>query len=196
MTIVRKKPMNRGTSQLKRSEFKRSEKQTLHRSALKGGTKKLRAYRYRKASSGDVFRSEAYLAVVRTLDCARCGIEKRTEPAHSNQLRFGKGKGIKSSDATVMALCKTVPGREGCHARHDQGGKLEKAEWWAFEYKHICLTVIALLEGGKLSGQVSAAMLINVSVSQDGMVDWESAALYFISLIESGELKVVSGSGE
>lgn len=186
-TLKRKNPMNPGTSQLKRSAFKRPEKQALHRSALKGGEKKLRAYGKRKASSGDIFRSEAYLAAVRTLDCVRCGVEKCTEPAHSNQLRFDKGKGIKASDATAMALCGTRPPRLGCHARHDQGGKLAKAEWWAFEYKHICLTVMELVKQGKLTASPEVLAVVNPIGG-----DYESTAIFFVFLIESGQLKVAN----
>lgn len=189
MSLTRKKPMNPGTSQLKRSAFNRSEKQALHRSALKSGAKRLRTYRKRKASSGDVFRCEAYLDVVRALPCMCCGIEKRTEPAHSNQLRFGKGKGIKSSDATAMALCGTWPPRLGCHARHDQGGELTKAQSWAFEYRCICLTVLALIKAGKLAGCDQGAM---VPIATPEGTDWEWLAIYLISLIESGQLKVAN----
>jgi hypothetical protein len=42
--------------------------------------------------------------------------------AHSNQLKDGKGKGIKASDALIAALCYT------CHMEIDQGSKLSKQE--------------------------------------------------------------------
>jgi hypothetical protein len=42
--------------------------------------------------------------------------------AHSNQLRDGKGRGIKAHDYRIAALCF------GCHADLDQGAKLSKAE--------------------------------------------------------------------
>lgn len=47
--------------------------------------------------------------------------------AHSNQLRDGKGKGIKAHDFRVAALCYT------CHSELDQGKhstKLERQEIW------------------------------------------------------------------
>jgi hypothetical protein len=47
--------------------------------------------------------------------------------AHSNQLRDGKGRGIKAHDYRVASLCYT------CHMELDQGTKLSKAlriEMW------------------------------------------------------------------
>jgi hypothetical protein len=90
------------------------------------------------------------LAVVRQLPCASCGITGRTQAAHSNQLRFGKGRGIKASDAAIMALCAHGFNAPGCHAELDQGSKLTKQERYAFEYEHIALTLIALIEQGFL----------------------------------------------
>jgi hypothetical protein len=42
--------------------------------------------------------------------------------AHSNQLRDGKGRGIKAHDYRIAALCF------GCHSELDQGKTLTKAE--------------------------------------------------------------------
>jgi predicted RNA-binding Zn-ribbon protein involved in translation (DUF1610 family) len=138
--------------------------------------------RYKKA--GAIFRSEPYLAAVRSLLCVKCGIARLTEAAHSNQLRFGKGRSVKASDATAMALCKTIPGRVGCHALHDQGGKLSKAEWQAFEYWAITMTVVALILQGKLAGYDGALMSIPETT------DHEDAAVFLVGLIESGQLRV------
>jgi hypothetical protein len=47
--------------------------------------------------------------------------------AHSNQLRDGKGKGIKAEDYRIAALCYT------CHHQVDQGflwDKAQKREVW------------------------------------------------------------------
>jgi len=56
--------------------------------------------------------------------CTRCGRSNdgSVVPAHSNQLRDGKGKGIKSHDYRVAALCYT------CHMELDQGKDLTKEE--------------------------------------------------------------------
>lgn len=44
------------------------------------------------------------------------------EPAHSNQIRDGHGRGIKSHDYRVAALCHAA------HFEHDQGKALSKQE--------------------------------------------------------------------
>jgi hypothetical protein len=47
--------------------------------------------------------------------------------AHSNQLRDGKGRGIKANDYRIAALCYK------CHMELDQGkdlSKLERVEMW------------------------------------------------------------------
>ncbi len=97
-----------------------------------------------------VYRNEDLLAAVRKLPCASCGQVSRTQAAHSNQLRFGKGRGLKASDAAIMALCASNFGKAGCHEELDQGGKMTKLERYAFEYEHIALTLIALIEQGFL----------------------------------------------
>lgn len=42
--------------------------------------------------------------------------------AHSNQLRDGKGRGLKAHDFRVAAMCYT------CHSEIDQGSKLSREE--------------------------------------------------------------------
>ena len=42
--------------------------------------------------------------------------------AHSNQMRDGKGKGIKAHDYRIAALCFR------CHSELDQGSKLSREE--------------------------------------------------------------------
>lgn len=44
------------------------------------------------------------------------------EPAHSNQLRHGKGMSNKAADYMHVAACHT------CHAEFDQGKRLSKSE--------------------------------------------------------------------
>jgi hypothetical protein len=95
------------------------------------------------------YRNDALLSAVRRLNCVHCQAEGRTQAAHSNQLRFGKGRGLKASDAAIMALCGPGYGQVGCHAALDQG-KMSKSERYSFEYEHIALTLIALIEMGYL----------------------------------------------
>jgi len=96
-----------------------------------------------------MYRNKQLLELVRQLPCQNCGLQDGTVvAAHSNQLRDGKGRGIKAHDFRVAALCYR------CHSELDQGNRLSKEErvemWeeahrntigWLFEndYVKICL---------------------------------------------------------
>lgn len=70
-----------------------------------------------------MYRNKKLLEIVRQFPCQACGIDDGTVVgAHSNQLRDGKGRGIKCSDAMIAALCYN------CHMELDQGKKLSKQE--------------------------------------------------------------------
>ena len=70
-----------------------------------------------------LYRNKRLLETVRNFPCQHCGKQDGTVvAAHSNQLRDGKGKGIKTSDYRVASLCFM------CHAELDQGKNLSKAE--------------------------------------------------------------------
>ena len=73
------------------------------------------------------FRSKKHLKNVASLACQHCGLEGSTQAAHSNQLKHGKGRGIKASDEYTAALCLR------CHFELDQGSRMskdERAELW------------------------------------------------------------------
>lgn len=74
-----------------------------------------------------VFRSEQHRRHVAALACVNCGIEKRSQAAHLNGVEFGKGMGIKVSDALLIPLCADSFLRRGCHSLLDQGGVIDKA---------------------------------------------------------------------
>ena len=92
-----------------------------------------------------MYRNKKLLEIVRESPCQHCGIQDGTiVAAHSNQLRDGKGRGLKSSDARIAALCYR------CHSDLDQGRSLSKDQrvemWesahratigWLFENEHI-----------------------------------------------------------
>jgi hypothetical protein len=92
-----------------------------------------------------IYRNKKLLELVRQFPCQQCGIEDGTVvAAHSNQLRDGKGRGLKAHDYRIAALCFR------CHSELDQGTKMSKAErvetWeeahrgtigWLFENGHI-----------------------------------------------------------
>lgn len=92
-----------------------------------------------------MYRSNKLLAHVRTLPCVKCGRAGRTQAAHSNLGKHGKGKSIKASDAAIMALCVE------CHAELDQGSEMNKEERAALIHEAIADTYIALVELGRLT---------------------------------------------
>jgi hypothetical protein len=95
-----------------------------------------------------MYRNKKLLEIVRQSPCQSCGAQDGTVvAAHSNQLRDGKGRGIKADDFRIAALCFV------CHSELDQGTKMSRAErvelWeeahrktigWLFENDHLTVT--------------------------------------------------------
>jgi hypothetical protein len=70
-----------------------------------------------------IYRNKKLLERCRELPCQICGMQDGTVvAAHSNQLKDGKGKGLKAHDYRVAALCYC------CHMEIDQGKKWDKSE--------------------------------------------------------------------
>ena len=70
-----------------------------------------------------MYRNRPLLNACRELPCQHCGISDGTVvAAHSNQLRDGKGRGLKAHDYRVASLCYK------CHMELDQGKNLSKQE--------------------------------------------------------------------
>jgi hypothetical protein len=68
-----------------------------------------------------MYRNKRLLEIVRQSPCQHCGLSDGTVvAAHSNQLRDGKGRGLKSHDYRIAALCYR------CHSDLDQGSKMDK----------------------------------------------------------------------
>ena len=92
-----------------------------------------------------MYRNKKLLEIARQFPCQHCGKQDGTVvAAHSNQLRDGKGKGIKAHDFRIASLCFE------CHYEIDQGSKLSKAErleYWENAHRN---TVALLFEGGFL----------------------------------------------
>jgi len=92
-----------------------------------------------------MYRSKKLLEVVRQSPCQCCRAEDGTVvAAHSNQLRDGKGKGIKASDFRIAALCFR------CHSELDQGSKMtkqERVDMWEDAHRR---TIAWLFESGHL----------------------------------------------
>jgi hypothetical protein len=69
------------------------------------------------------YRNKKLLEVVREAPCMMCSMEDGTVcAAHSNQLRDGKGTGIKAQDFRIAALCAR------CHFMLDNGKELSKEQ--------------------------------------------------------------------
>jgi hypothetical protein len=70
-----------------------------------------------------MYRNKKLLEAVREAPCMHCGAQDGTVvAAHSNQLRDGKGRGIKAHDYRIAALCFR------CHAELDQGRQMNREE--------------------------------------------------------------------
>ena len=70
-----------------------------------------------------MYRNKKLLEAVREAPCMHCGAQDGTVvAAHSNQLRDGKGRGIKAHDYRIAALCFR------CHSELDQGHQMSREE--------------------------------------------------------------------
>ena len=92
-----------------------------------------------------IYRNKTLLEIVRDIPCQHCEIADGTVvAAHSNQLRDGKGRGIKSHDYRIAALCYA------CHMELDQGknlSKQERVEMWEEAHRK---TIGLLFDNNKL----------------------------------------------
>lgn len=91
------------------------------------------------------FRSEKFRRAIASMACVHCGRVGDTQAAHANLSCFGKGMGIKASDAALMALCTT------CHAELDQGKSMTKQERRDFQFECISKTLVQAVECGRLA---------------------------------------------
>ena len=75
-----------------------------------------------------MYRNRKLLDLLRESPCQACGKSDGTVvAAHSNQLRDGKGRGLKAHDYRTASLCFT------CHAELDHGKSMsrqERIEMW------------------------------------------------------------------
>lgn len=93
-----------------------------------------------------MYRNQKLLEIVRQSPCQNCGSQDGTVcAAHSNQMRDGKGKGIKANDYRIAALCFR------CHSELDQGSKLtreERLQIWEGAHRK---TIGWLFDNGRLT---------------------------------------------
>ena len=92
-----------------------------------------------------MYRNKKLLEAVREAPCMDCGAQDGTVvAAHSNWLMDGKGRGIKSHDYRIAALCFH------CHHALDQGkdmSKQERKDFWESAHRK---TIGWLFETGQL----------------------------------------------
>ena len=70
-----------------------------------------------------MYRNQKLLEAVRASPCQVCEVSDGTVvAAHSNQLRDGKGRGLKAHDYRIAAMCFR------CHMELDQGTSMSKQE--------------------------------------------------------------------
>jgi hypothetical protein len=90
-----------------------------------------------------MYRNPKLLVACREIPCQLCGAEDGTVvAAHSNQLRDGKGRGLKASDYRIASLCFQ------CHSEIDQGKDLNRVmrvELWELAHRK---TIGELFERG------------------------------------------------
>ncbi len=86
------------------------------------------------------YRNKKLLEACRLIECQRCRTDDGTVVgAHSNQLRDGKGRGIKSKDSAIASLCYA------CHMEIDQGkgmSKQERHEAWDEAHRGTMQTLV------------------------------------------------------
>jgi hypothetical protein len=96
-------------------------------------------------------RDVAYLRWVASLPCAHCGVESRSQAAHSDDNGTGgKGIGIKSSDDTCYPACGPVVGDPGCHWRIGTSGMFDKAVRRELEQSYAAQTLALWDEKNKV----------------------------------------------
>lgn len=89
----------------------------------------------------DYLRDKDYLRWVASLPCAHCGIEGRSQAAHSDDNGVGgKGMSIKACDSTAYPACAPTTGDPGCHWRIGSSGAWTKAERHAIETEYATRT--------------------------------------------------------
>ena len=90
-----------------------------------------------------MFRSEKLRRHVADMPCVNCG-RADVQAAHANLGEFGKGMGMKASDAALMSLCCA------CHTDLDQGSTMDKQGKRDFQYQMIARTLVRAIEQGRL----------------------------------------------
>lgn len=103
------------------------------------------------------YRSEKHRRHVAALACVCCGRHGPSQAAHAN---FGKGFGIKASDALLFPLCPH------CHQFHDQGG-VQRDERRRLELGYVDHTRAELIAVSLWSTEVEIAYMQDVQALRE-----------------------------
>jgi hypothetical protein len=122
------------------------------------------------------YRNEKYKQAVRQLSCSVCGAWG-VQAAHANLSEFGKGLGLKASDATCVPLCVQH------HGEIDNGTVYSKAEIPGYWYHHITKTFERLSDSGLITA------LPKMAVWTDGDSN-RGRAHQLVRAMENGEIEV------
>lgn len=126
--LKRGKPLARGTATLSRTPMPRGDSVLKSKAPMQRASKPIRA---KSRTNADPRPKTGHAELCRGRSCylaipGLCRNDVETVvPAHSNQQKHGKGRGIKAHDFY------TVPACHACHAELDQGMRYTKAEKFA-----------------------------------------------------------------
>lgn len=139
------------------------------------------------------YKNKAYRMLVASLPCVQCGVHDRSQAAHSNEYRHGKGRGLKSSDAAIFPLCCVQFGQLGCHDLFDQHRLFSKTERGDAVDKFITQTVSALLISEKLEfhGEGLNSWLAHAGSTVSTEINYRAFSDEAIRLLESNQLRIV-----
>jgi hypothetical protein len=98
-------------------------------------------------------RSDPYRRFVASQACFACGIEGFSQAAHPNQAKYGKGRGIKASDAFCFPLCAPRHRLLGCHSQLDLSIDMTHDERDAIEDEYIQRMQTLAAEAGWVGGK-------------------------------------------
>lgn len=138
------------------------------------------------------YENKNYRRAVAALPCVHCGCHGRSQAAHSNEYRHGKGRSLKASDAAIFPLCCAEFGRLGCHDNFDQHRLFSRADRAEGTDRFIALTIAALIGTGRLvfHGDGVQSWLFNASPREDLIADFRLYADEGIRLLESNLLRL------
>jgi hypothetical protein len=94
--------------------------------------------------------TDTYRRWVASLECIRCRRQGASNHAHSNQSKYGKGRGIKANDYAAFSLCVDRLGAIGCHSIHDRYVEYGREVARNLENEWVAATLLRAIREGVL----------------------------------------------